>query len=161
MPLAFFIRPAVPSDIAAMNPLFEELDEHHRAALPGIFRKPTAARREPAWLDEILAGPDSAILVAEATDARIIGLVVLVARSAPASVVRDARRFVEIHELVVGRRHRRAGVGRSLIEESKTWARERGIPNLEVSAWSFNVATVEFYRKVGFWRTVERFARST
>jgi GNAT superfamily N-acetyltransferase len=160
MTLPVSIRPAVPSDIAAINPLFEELDEHHRIARPEIFRKPTGARREPVWLDQIIAGPDSAILVAE-TDARIMGLVVLIARLVPANVVCDARRFVEVCELVVSTRMRRIGVGRSLIEASKTWARGRGILNLEVSAWSFNLQTIEFYRQVGFRRTIERFAMSS
>jgi hypothetical protein len=76
MTLLVSIRAAVPSDIAAMNPLFEALDEHHRVALPKVFRKPTGARREQTWLDWIIAGPDGAILVAEGPDAKIIGLVV-------------------------------------------------------------------------------------
>ena len=158
MTLSFSIRPAVVSDIAVLNPLFEDLDEHHRVALPEIFRRPTAARRKPAWLDSVIAGPDHAILVAEGADAKIIGLIVLIARSVSAIAVRDARQFVEITDLVVSSGTRRIGVGRALIEASKTWTRERGIGNLEVSAWSFNVETIEFYRKVGFQRTIERFA---
>jgi hypothetical protein len=84
------IRPALASDIAAILPLFEELDEHHRHALPAVFRKPTGARREQSWLDWLIAGPDQTILVAEGPDADVIGLVVLVARSAAANTVRDA-----------------------------------------------------------------------
>jgi len=161
MTLSVSIRRAVPADIAAMNRLFEVLDEHHRVALPDVFRKPTGARREQSWLDWIIVGPDGAILVAEGPDAQIIGLVVLVARLVPAIVVRDARHVVEIRELVVSKPARRRGVGRSLIDAAKTWARERNIRNLEVSAWSFNVETIEFYRKVGFQRTIEWFAMSS
>jgi len=161
MTLSVSIRRAVPADIAAMNPLFEVLDEHHRVALPDVFRKPTGARREQSWLDWIIVGPDGAILVAEGPDAQIIGLVVLVERLVPAIVVPDARHVVEIRELVVSKPARRRGVGRSLIDAAKTWARERNIRNLEVSAWSFNVETIEFYRKVGFQRTIEWFAMSS
>lgn len=155
------IRPAVQSDIPSLNPLFEALDEQHRIALPEVFRKPAGERREQSWFDWIIAGPDRAILVAERVDKRIIGLVVLIARSIPANVVRDARRFVEIDNLVVGVGARRSGVGRSLLEASKTWAREQGISKLEVSAWSFNVEAIEFYRKLGFHRTIERFAMTS
>jgi GNAT superfamily N-acetyltransferase len=155
------IRPALASDIAAMLPLFEELDEHHRHALPAVFRKPTGARREQSWFDWLIAGPDQTILVAEEPDAGMIGLVVLVARSAAANTVRDARRFVEINQLVVHSAARRCGTGRSLVDASKTWARARGISNLEVSAWSFNVETIEFYRRVGFQPTIEWFAISS
>jgi hypothetical protein len=109
MTLSFSIRLAVPSDIPAINPLFEILDEHHRVALPEVFREPTGARREPSWLDWVIAGPDGAILVAERTDANIRGLVVLVARLVPASVVRDVRRLVKIRELAVSTTARRVG----------------------------------------------------
>jgi diamine N-acetyltransferase len=143
-----------------MNPLFEALDELHRIALPEIFRRPPGQRREQAWFDWIIAGPDRAILLAEAVDKTISGLVVLVARSVPAHAVRDARQFVEIDQLVVGVGARRSGVGRALVQASKTWAREQGISQIEVSAWSFNVEAIEFYRKLGLRPTIERFAMS-
>jgi GNAT superfamily N-acetyltransferase len=161
MTLSVSIRQALSSDIAAIIPLFEELDEHHRLALPVVFRKPAGPRREQSWLDWAIAGPDQAILVAAGAHAEIIGLVVLIARSIPANSVRDARQFVQIDQLVVRSAARRRGVGRSLIDASKTWARARGISNLEVSAWSFNVETIEFYRRVGFEPTIEWFAISS
>jgi ribosomal protein S18 acetylase RimI-like enzyme len=156
----FSIRPAVPSDIPSLIPLFEALDEQHRVALPEVFRKPVGKRREQSWFHQTIAGPDRGILVAESAGKKIIGLVVLVARSIPGNDVRDARRVVEIDQLVVGDGARHSGVGRSLFEASKTWAREQGISQLEVSAWSFNVEAIEFYRKLGFHRTIERFAMS-
>jgi GNAT superfamily N-acetyltransferase len=159
MTLSVSVRPALSSDIAAIVPLFEELDEYHRLALPEVFRKPTGARREQSWLDWAIAGPDQAILVAEGPE--IVGLVVLIARSVAANIVRDARRFVQVDQLVVSAAARRGGVGRSLIDASKTWARDRGIANLEVSAWSFNVATIEFYRRAGFQPTIEWFTMSS
>jgi GNAT superfamily N-acetyltransferase len=159
MTLSLSIRPAFPSDIAAIIPLFEELDEHHRLSLPTVFRKPDGPRREQSWLDWIIAGPEQAILVAEGPE--IIGLVVLIVRSVAAISVRDARRFVEIDQLVVTGAARRRGAGRSLIDASKAWGRARGISNLEVTAWSVNVETIEFYREVGFHPTIERFAMSS
>jgi ribosomal protein S18 acetylase RimI-like enzyme len=159
MTFSISVRPALPSDIAAIIPLFEELDEHHRLSLPALFRKPAGARREQSWLDWLFAGPDQAILLAEGPE--IVGLVVLIARSVGAISVRDARRFVEIDQLVVSGAARRRGVGRSLIDASKSWGRARGISNLEVSAWSANTETIEFYRKVGFHPTIERFAMSS
>jgi diamine N-acetyltransferase len=152
------IRSAQVAETAALDALFEGLDEFHRLALPDIFRKPPAARREQVWLEQTIAGPDSAILVAEQVDNRLIGLAVLIMRKTPAIPIRAARQFVEIVELVVAAEARHLGVGRSLVEGAKEWARERGIPALEVSAWSFNVAAIDFYKKIGFQQTVERFA---
>jgi GNAT superfamily N-acetyltransferase len=160
MSISISIRPAIPMDVAPLMPLFEELDEIHRLALPAVFRKPDGARREQSWLDWLIAGPEQTILVAEAPPADIVGLVVLIARSVAGNSVRDARRFVEIDQLVVASVARRRGVGRSLIHATKAWGLARGIANLEVSAWSVNVETIEFYRKVGSAPTIARFALS-
>lgn len=161
MPSSVSVRPAVDSDLPSLHALFEALDDLHHTALPQVFRKPDGVRRDLFRPDSIIGGDDRTILVAEGRDKKIVGLVVLIARSIAANVVRDARQFVEIDQLVISVGARRSGVGRSILEASKTWARQRGISQLEVSAWSFNVEAIEFYRKLGFRRTVERFAIST
>lgn len=151
------IRPARLCDAAALNGLFEALDEHHRQALPDVFRTPPEARRKEIWLEETIQGPDSAILIAQGVDDRIIGLAVLAVRSVAEIPVREARRFVEINELVVAAEARHLGVGRCLIDAARAWARDHDLPALEVSAWSFNREAIDFYRRVGFAPTVERF----
>ena len=158
MTTSLTIRPAELADAPALETLFEALDEHHRLALPDIFHPPRAERREQSWLAQRITGPDSAILVASGLDRRIIGLAVLVTRSVAATVVRDARRFVEIDELIVAAELRGLGVGRRLIEAARAWAQDRDIPGLEICAWSFNLETIEFYRGIGFQPTVLRFA---
>jgi GNAT superfamily N-acetyltransferase len=157
MDLSHAIRPALLIEREALLPLFEELDEHHRLRRPDLFRKPQGARREPSVLDSLILGPDSAILVAEAAEGKLLGAAVLIVRSIPASAVREPRRFVELDQLIVQHRARRLGVGRSLMRASKAWANGRDVPNLEVSVWSFNAEATEFYRKVGFQPTIERF----
>lgn len=152
------IRPARISDAPALEVLFEALDEQHRHARPHIFRKPPAARRELIWLEETIQGPDSAILLMEATDQRIIALAVLAVRVVAEVPVRPARQYVEIIELVVAAEARHMGAGRRLIDAAEAWARERDIPALEVSAWAFNRDAIEFYKHIGFEPTVERFA---
>jgi GNAT superfamily N-acetyltransferase len=151
------IRPARLADAPSLDALFEVLDELHRQARPHVFRKPPVVRREQIWLEEMIQGPDSAILLAEGIDRTIIGLAVLAVRSIAAIPIREARQLVEIIELEA----RHLGVGRCLIDAAKTWARERDIPALEVSAWSFNREATDFYRRIGFEPTVERFVLET
>lgn len=151
------IRPALISDAPALEALFEALDEHHRHARPHVFRRPPAARREQIWLEETIQGPDSAILVVEGVDQKIIGLAVLAVRSVAAVPVRTARQFVEIIELVVAAEARHLGMGRCLIDAARRWACEREVPALEVSACSFNRGAIDFYKHIGFEPTVERF----
>jgi GNAT superfamily N-acetyltransferase len=151
------IRPARLSDAPALEALFEVLDEHHRHARPHVFRRPPAARREQIWLEETIQGPDSAILVVEGADQKIIALAVLRVKSVAAIPIRAARQFVEIIELVVAAEARHLGAGRRLIDAAKAWARDRDIPALEVSAWTFNRDAIDFYKNIGFEPTVERF----
>jgi diamine N-acetyltransferase len=158
MTLSLTIRPARLADAAALEALFETLDEHHRRACPHVFRKPPDARREQAWLAETIEGPDSAILLAVGAEGSIVGLAVLATRSVAAIPVRAARQFVEIVELIVAAEARHLGVGRSLVDATQSWARDHDIPALEVSAWSFNREAIDFYRRIGFEPTVERFA---
>ena len=158
MTLSFSIRPARLADAATLETLFEVLDEHHRCARPHVFRKPPDARREVTRLAETIQGPDSIILLAVGVDGNILGLAVLATRSVAAIPVRAARQFVEIVELIVAAEARHLGVGRSLVDAAQSWARDHDIPALEVSAWSFNREATDFYKRIGFEPTVERFA---
>ena len=81
----FSIRSARARDREALCKLFEELDELHRLERPDIFRKPYGARREASWLDQIMAGPDSVILVAEREERALLGLAVLIEKATPAA----------------------------------------------------------------------------
>ena len=158
MSISVSVREAHAGDRASIFRLLEILDEHHRIALPKVFRRPLGERREQIWFDTIIAGPDSVILVAEGSDCGIVGLAVLIVKAIPATIVRDARQFVEIDQFVVDPEARRAGVGRELVEATRKWTSARGHLNLELSAWSFNVDAIAFYRQAGFERIGERLA---
>lgn len=158
MNLSFSIRHALLTEHESLCALFEELDEHHRLARPDVFRKPLGPRREASLLDQLIIGPDSVILVAEADKESLLGLAVLMINTVPVSIVCDARRFVYLESLIVRSDARRVGIGQSLIAASKAWAQTQNISSLEVAAWSFNSEAITFYRKVGFLPTIERFA---
>lgn len=111
MQAPFTIRPANHADIASLKSLIAALDEHHRVALPHVFREPIGPRREPSWFDAFFQATDRAILLAEDEHACTIGYVALLVRSIPATVVRDARTFVEIDQLYVDASARRLGSG--------------------------------------------------
>jgi GNAT superfamily N-acetyltransferase len=57
--------------------------------------------------------------------------------------------------MVVKPSAQRQGVGRALITGANDWARERGIPELELRVYEFNRGAKEFYRATGF-STVSR-----
>ncbi len=153
----YFIRQAERTEYEALCVLFEELDEHHRLERPDLFRKPLSERRDRAVLDELIAKEDRTILVADEDGKSLLGLAVLSAKISPESVMRESRQYVELVELVVRPSTRRAGIGRALVEASKIWTQSRGLSELDVTALSFNMEAISFYRKIGFQPQLERF----
>ncbi len=159
MQALFTIRHADIAEFDALAELFEQLDEHHRLALPHIFRAPASGLRDADSLQALIDGPESAILVAEQEkDRSPLGLAVLIDRRRPESPVRAAQRFVEIDALVVRASARRRGVGRALIAASRQWALSRGITSQELSVWSFNHGAEALYEQMGFRPCWTRFA---
>ncbi len=153
----FIIRPARSSEKSRLLTLFEELDELHRRALPHIFRKPPdAAGRERSIPDGWMDGPDSIVLVADSGRDGLLGLAIFLEKTRGATIVSRERRFAELDHLIVAGKARRRGIGRSLVNAGRDWARSRNLHGLEVAFWSFNEEARAFYRHEGFSPLVER-----
>lgn len=149
-PSSITIRAAEPSDFDALCRLWESLDEHHRRARPGMFRVPTGPRRDPTEVAELIAGPDSAILVADAGGGALEGLAVLILRSPPEQPVKRSQPFVEIDNIVVAPSARRRRIGAQLLAAAKDWARARDLGRMELTAYAFNDSALDFYRAACF-----------
>lgn len=55
-----------------------------------------------------------------------------------------------VTDLVVGRRHRRQGIGNRLLVEACSWSRQRGLSRIYVEMQSKNVPAIRLARKLGF-----------
>ncbi len=154
------IRHAQPTEFEALCALIAELDRVHILGRPDVFRKPRGATREVAVIESLIAGPDSAILVADHASKGLAGLVILIKKSVADCVVRDARSFVEVDNLIIRPEMRHRGVARSLMAASRAWAESHGIFSLELSAWSFNTSAIAFYKAIGFQPAFERLSLS-
>jgi len=60
------------------------------------------------------------------------------------------RRRAHVEALVVDERHRRAGVGRSLMAAATAWARERGAVEIVLTVWAGNAVADAFYARLGY-----------
>jgi ribosomal protein S18 acetylase RimI-like enzyme len=130
--------------------LYEELDAHHREALPDLFAAPPEPGRTRDFVTALIDEDDSAILVAEDRSGALLGFVTIILRTVTASTVRRARRFGEIDNIVVRAGARRRGVARSLLDEAARWSAARGHATLELSVYAFNKEAIGFYRAAGF-----------
>jgi GNAT superfamily N-acetyltransferase len=41
-------------------------------------------------------------------------------------------------------------MGKALMERAERWALERGVSEVELSVWEFNLDAIEFYRELGY-----------
>jgi len=145
----FSIRPAAETDYVGLNGLFEELDEHHREALPHVFRKPDGPPRTKDFLSGVLADQNAVIYIAE-TDDQIIGLVYAYVRSIPGIPIRIPCRVGEVDQIIVRQKYRRHGVGKALMQRVDRWACQMKLDRLELSVWNFNEEAREFYRELRY-----------
>ena len=135
------VREANVEDAAEICGLASELAETVGDEAP--TEKATRAR-----LEELLDEPRARVLVAE-NEAGIVGGVSFWIK--PDLAHGDT--VVEVPMLVVAEDHRRAGVGRLLMEEVRNIASDNDASQIELVATRANVTAREFYRSLGFVET--------
>ena len=60
------------------------------------------------------------------------------------------RRRAHVETLVVGRKHRRRGIGRRLMEAAAAWARGHGAVEVVLTTWVGNDDAEAFYERLGY-----------
>lgn len=149
------IRQATADDFEALCELFEDVEALHREALPHVLRKPEGR----AWIQEAVAaattGDDDAVIFVAESAGRAVGLVHASIGYAPDLPIMVPRRYVMIHDLVVGKAFRRAGIGRALVERVHEWALARDVAEVELNVWEFNKPALALYEEMGY-ETVRR-----
>lgn len=143
------IRRAHEGDLTRLIELYTELDLHHREAHPDLYAMEYAPREE-AWVKETLADPKVGFFVSEPMPGEISGFARILEVQTPDGRVLVSRRFGLLDELVVARSARRKGTATALLGACEDWARERGLPAIEVTVWAFNDAARELYENREF-----------
>lgn len=140
----FVIRPAQPRDATALVRLAEDIAAEPEGWLisDGGWRTVGEERR---YLRAIRRYRDAAVFVAQTGD-EIVGRL---------SVGRDphpASRHVADLGLMVAAAARRRGIGRALLEQAVSWARDVGVRKLELHVFPHNVPAIRLYEKLGYER---------
>lgn len=100
---------------------------------------------ERRYLRSVRRHPDAAVFLAE-LDGEIAGRLSLGRDPHPAS------HHVADLGILVSVGHRRRGVGRRLLEQAVTWARDAGVTKLELHVFPWNEAAIGLYQSFGFVR---------
>jgi GNAT superfamily N-acetyltransferase len=158
---AVIIRHAVDADYDDLCPLIAGLDAFHRVARPDFFQAADGPARPRDFISGLIAGPDSAILVAEAAPPEadgplLVGFAMLLLQVRGGLPIVVPRRIVEVENLFVADGHRRAGTGRALLERARAWAAARHAAYVEIAAHAFNRDALRFYEALGYETSTRR-----
>jgi ribosomal protein S18 acetylase RimI-like enzyme len=148
MTAAFAIRAATASDYEGVVRVLAEVDELHRVQLPWFFQTPSVEPRSREFLEQLLSGDSSQVLVADA--GAIVGVATVLIRTAPEMALFIPQRWAVLDNIAVAQPWRRRGVGRALTLAAETWAREQDLGWLELGVYEFNHEARAFYEALGY-----------
>ena len=142
------IRPAAPSDQAALGRLGAALMRQHHASDPRRFiltERPEAGYGR--FLVSQLADPDYRVLVAERSG-EVVGYVFAGIEGTSWRDLRGPCGF--IHDVYVHESARRQGIGFMLLRAAIEWVHERGMSQVVLWSKSRNEAAQRMFEKLGF-----------
>lgn len=139
------IRKAAIEDIDAINKLFYELDTDAINMQPEHFQR---GSRSFDYLSGLINDDKSEFLLAVIDD-EIVGFSLLFEKATANISLLVPCKFAYIQDFVVSENYRNNGIGSQLMEESKTWAKKRGLDYLRLSVFPDNKAAQRFYCRHG------------
>jgi GNAT superfamily N-acetyltransferase len=131
------VRAARHEDLAGLLALLSQLHDEREPIGPTAALASTFA--------EMLATPGRTVLVAEDRG----GLIGTLDLSVSANLTYDGRPWADVEKVVVDRDHRRGGVGRALLEQALTLAREAGCYKLQLISRGDRTGALAFYEELG------------
>lgn len=115
------------------------------AGLSGQLGYPSTVAQIERRFQGVSTDPESAVLVAEDEDGRVVGWVHVAVR-----LYLESDRFAEIVGLVVDAAARRKGAGKALVSAAEIWAAGRGHGTMRVRSNVKRVEARAFYEAAGY-----------
>ncbi|UCC17529.1 MAG: GNAT family N-acetyltransferase [Dehalococcoidales bacterium] len=143
------VRPAVENDFEEALLLFEEGDKVHSEALPQVFRQVSGPARTEEYFTDLIRDKNSILFVAIYQE-HLAGLITVNVREYPNVPIMIPRTYPYIGDIVVAEKYRRKGIGQMLMNRVQSWAKEKGIFQLELNVWAFNERAISFFEKSGY-----------
>jgi L-phenylalanine/L-methionine N-acetyltransferase len=142
--MSIVIRPAKPEDAAGLVALGTEVGREEGAWLLNTDSWRSVAE-ERRYLRGLKRYPHAAVFVAEEAG-QVIGRLSLSRDPHPSSY------HVADLGLMVASTRRRQGIGKALLEQAVTWARDADVSKLELHVFPWNEPAIRLYEGFGFER---------
>lgn len=139
------IRKATVADIEGINKLFYELDTDAINMQPEHFQRGV---RSVDYLSSLISDDKSDFLLAVIDD-KMVGFSLLFEKETSNISLLVPCKYAYIQDFVVSKHYRNKGIGTKLMEESKLWAKNRGMNYLRLSVLPKNKDAQRFYRRHG------------
>ncbi len=149
------IRKAVVGDENSLAELNALVQEFHVAKNPSYFKR-TDQTEVALWFRGLLEKQTVRIWIAE-QDGIYTGYSAVLLHERPANPFCLPRRWIEIDQIGVRQEYRGSGIGRKLIEQALSFARDEKIEDVELNSWCFNVDAHKAFQQFGFAPRVIRF----
>ena len=150
------IRQATASDSSLLSSLTTDVQHLHAENHPDIFKMPQSENFAVAFFDEMLADPLVTIFIAE-ENGEALGCVLckLVEREENSFTL--AMRYLLVDQISVKPEAQGKGVGKALIEQVESLAKEWNVSRIQLNSWGFNRKAHAFFEKMGFEKFNHRF----
>lgn len=149
------VRRATVADAATISALNAHVQAVHAAALPWLFKPPSAETFPPPAAAALLARDDVLVYLAYLGD-EPVGYAYAQIRRYPETSLQYAFEDIYLHHLSVQPRHRGRGIGGALLGAVRQAANDLNIGHVALDVWSFNERAHAFFRRHGFQAYNER-----
>ena len=141
------IKIAEKNDFERLEPVLVEVELHHVALEPSVFRPISNYSRD--YFDELVDADYEVIFYTE-IDGKVAGVLIAAEQEYPPLPVYVGGKYTSIRELSVASEFRRRGVGKALMERAEHWAALRGHSQVQLNVWEKNRGAVKFYEELGY-----------
>jgi len=141
------LRKATLQDIPVIVGLWKEMMDFHREHDRLFSRSTTGYEAFADFITGHILSETSCVFVAEAgTD--IVGYCLAFVEKYPP--VLEIKKYGLVQDLAVTKKHRRSGIGKRLLKETRSWFYEKGVHRIEARVAKTNKISTEFWGKMGF-----------
>ena len=143
---SYIIRPAESRDLEAVNGLLRQVLAVHHQGRSDLFR-PEGKKYTDDELISIFSNPDTPVFVYD-KDGAVLGYVFCDLQH-PSNGALEPIKTLYVDDLCVDEKARGEGIGRSLFNYVKEFARKNGCHNITLHVWECNPGAKAFYESLG------------